>query len=423
MKAVVRPVGCIADDITGATDLAGALSARGLDTRIAFGSPAVRTDGADVIVVALKIRSAPPAEAGAAALEAAEALLAAGVEQLFFKYCSTFDSTAVGNIGPIADVLGDATSARRVVHCPAYPANGRTIYLGHLFVGDELLSESPMRDHPLNPMRDPRLPRVLAAQTRRRVALLSLATVAAGVNPIAARLSQIADHDAGAQHVIADAVQDADLDVIAEAVAGDPLAAGAAAFGAAFAVAAHARAGRRPAAAGQPAAPPPGPSAILAGSLSEATREQVREFDGATLVLSIGDLTDGDAAVRRALDFAVHALAAGPILITTDHDAPDAVRAVAGLSPPEVSRRIELAMGRIAVDLKQLGVRRFIVAGGETSGAVADALDLQSALVGPEISVGVPWIVTEQSGLAVAFKSGNFGVPSFFRDALDVAGA
>jgi uncharacterized protein YgbK (DUF1537 family) len=160
------PVGFIADDITGATDLASALSARGIDTRLAFGSGAVPDEGGDAIVVALKIRSVPASEAHAAAIEAAEALRAAGIEQLFSKYCSTFDSTADGNIGPIADALIDVTSARRVVHCPSYPANGRTVYLGHLSVGDELLNESPMRDHPINPMRDPQLRRVHAEQTR-----------------------------------------------------------------------------------------------------------------------------------------------------------------------------------------------------------------------------------------------------------------
>ena len=416
------PVGFIADDITGATDLASALSARGLDTRLAFGSAAVPVDGGDAVIVACKIRSVPASEARAAAIDAAEALRAVGAVQLFFKYCSTFDSTADGNIGPIADALVDVTSARRVVHCPSYLANGRTVYLGHLFVGDQLLSESPMRRHPLNPMRDPQLRRVLGAQTPRDVALVEWATVDAGAEAVAACLGEIGAPAAGAHHVIVDAVRDADLDTIAEATAGDRLAAGGAAYGAAFAVAAHARAGHPPFVHDRPV-PAPGPAAILAGSLSCATREQVRAFDGPTLTLGVIDLVDGDAAMRRSLDFADRCLAGGPLLIATDHDAIGIPAGGTGLTSAEVSRRIEMAMGRIGHALERRGVRRLIVAGGETSGAVAEALALRSARIGPDISVGVPWLVADDRELAVAFKSGNFGRPSFFRDALEVAGS
>lgn len=417
----MRPIGCIADDITGATDLASALASRGLDTRLAFGSAAVPAEGGDAIVVALKIRSVPASQARAAVIEAAQALRAAGAEQLFSKYCSTFDSTAEGNIGPIADAMIHVTGAQRVVHCPSYPRNGRTVYLGHLFVGDKLLSESPMREHPLNPMRDPQLRRVLAEQTQRPVALVPLSTVEAGAGAIAACLSEIMSRSAGVHHVIADAVRDSDLDTIAEATAGERVVGGAAAYGAAFAVAAHKRAGRLLGGDWQRPAPPPGPAAILAGSLSRATREQVRAFDGATLTLDVGDLVDGDVALRRALDFADRGLIEGPVLITTD---PDAVphSDASGLTSAELSRRIELVMGSIGLALERLGVRRLIVAGGETSGAVAEALSLRSARIGPDIAVGVPWMVAEDRELAVAFKSGNFGGPLFFRDAMEVAG-
>ncbi|MBN3454894.1 3-oxo-tetronate kinase [Mycolicibacterium sp.] len=421
MKTSARPVGFIADDITGATDLASALAARGLDTRLAFGSTAVLDDSGDAIVVALKIRAVPAAEARAAAAEAAKAVLAVGVEQLFSKYCSTFDSTADGNIGPVADALIDVTGARRVVHCPAYPGNGRTVYLGHLFVGDELLSESPMRDHPLNPMRDSHLRRVLAAQTQRGVALMALSTVDAGAHAISARLAEIAGRNTGAHHVVADAVWDANIDTIADATAGDSLAAGGAVYGAAFAAAAHARFGQSAPVIEQRPVPPPGPAAILAGSLSCATRDQVQAFDGPTLTLGVIDLVDGDHAVHRSLEFAKRCLAGGSLLITTDYDSVGIRAGATGLSSAQVSRRIESTMGRIGVGLVKLGVRRLIVAGGETSGAVAEALALRSARIGPDISVGVPWLVAEDRRLAVAFKSGNFGGPSFFRDALEVA--
>lgn len=421
MSTRVRPIGFIADDITGATDIASVLANRGVDVRLAFGSDKLPADTGDALVVALKIRSVPAGEASASALEAAKALQAAGAEQIFSKYCSTFDSTSEGNIGPVTDALIGLTGAPRAVHCPSYPANGRTVYQGHLFVWQELLSDSPMRNHPLNPMRDSLLRRVLAEQTPHAIDSVLLATVDEGADAISAQLLEIGERHIAAHHIIADAVRDSDLDKIAAAAADDKVAAGGAAFGAAFAVAAHKRSGHRLSVDPRVSALPQGPAAILAGSLSRATQEQVRNFDGPTLTLNVQDLVDGGAALRKATDFVEYSLAKGPTLITTDHNSFGASVA-GGLTPAEVSRRIELAMGDIAVSLEQLGVRRFIVAGGETSGAVAEALGLQSARIGPDISVGVPWIVAEERGLAVAFKSGNFGGPSFFSDALVRAG-
>lgn len=423
MSGPARPVGFIADDITGATDLASALAARGLATRLAFGAHPLSYGEADAIVMALKIRSVPAEQARSAAAHAATALRDAGVEQLFFKYCSTFDSTPEGNIGPIADALADLSGADRVVHSPSYPANRRTVYLGHLFVGGQLLSESPMRDHPLNPMHDSQLRRVLAAQTSRPVELVTLPTVVAGADAIAARLIDIGRQSGVVSHVIADAVTDADLETIASATADDLVAAGAAPYGAAYAAAVHARAGRAAPAEIQRPSPPAGPAAILAGSLSRATREQVRRFDGPKLMLSIDDLVSGEMALGLAREFARRALAEGELLISTDHDARVASVEASGLTSTQLSVRIEQVMGQIAIALEQLGIRRLIVAGGETSGAVADALSLRSAQVGPDISVGVPWILIDGGELAIAFKSGNFGGPSFFRDALAAAGS
>jgi uncharacterized protein YgbK (DUF1537 family) len=420
--------GCIADDISGATDLASALAARGLDTRLFFRSTAVTTGG-DALVVALKIRSIAAAEARQAATEAAEALRAAGVTRLFSKYCSTFDSTPEGNIGPIADALIDVTGAGRVVHCPAYPANGRTVYLGHLFVGDQLLSESSMRDHPLNPMRDSQLLHVLGAQTRRRVALVRLGDVAGGVPDVAERLAEIGGgigDRAGAgdvHHVIGDAVCDVHVATLADAVARDPLAAGGAAFGAAFAAAASGRAGAGSGDGERRSRVPAGPAAILVGSMSRATREQVATFGQPALALTVEEMIDGDAALARMMGFLAggDVLDAGPVLLYPDADASAPRGNGHGPADAEVARGIERTLGRMSVELVRLGVRRLVVAGGETSGAVADALGLQAARIGPDISVGVPWVVAEDRELGVAFKSGNFGGPTFFRDALRVA--
>lgn len=422
MITPARPIGFIADDITGAADLASALAGRGLDTRLAFGADAVPEDGGDAIVVALKIRSVPAEEARTAAVAAATAMRSVGAEQLFFKYCSTFDSTPEGNIGPIADALADFIGADRVVHNPSYPANGRTVYRGHLFVGDELLSESPMRDHPLNPMRDSQLQRVLGLQTPRPVDLLTFPTVEAGASAVAARLGELGHQPGGVRHVIADAMTDADIETIASVTAPDRLAAGAAAYGAAYAAAAHALADSTMASTQTRASLPGGPAAIIAGSLSRATREQVERFEGPKLTLGIDDLVEGEVALSRAVEFAGRGLAGDAVLITTDHDSRADGSETSGLAAAEISRRIELSMGRIAIALELLGVRRLIVAGGETSGAVAAALSLRSARIGPDISVGVPWIVTDNRELAIAFKSGNFGGPSFFRDALAMGG-
>ena len=343
----------------------------------------------------------------------------AGVRQLFFKYCSTFDSTPDGNIGPITDALVELTGSSYVVHCPAYPANGRTVYRGHLFVGDALLSESPMRDHPLNPMRDSKLQRVLAAQTRHRVDLLALPSVQGGVAAVRSTLDAASRAD-GVTHVVADAVCDDDLETLAVAVASSPIVAGAAAFGAAFGEAARAGSVRHQKKRSTRAQPAPGPTAILAGSLSTATRSQVAAFDGPILRIDVDDLVAGDRAVGRALDFATGEVAKGPVLIATD-DSFDAHGPSCEMDGAERARRIELTMGRIGRGLVDGGVRRLIVAGGETSGAVADALELSNVRIGPDISVGVPWIVAEDRGLAVVFKSGNFGGPAFFTDAIEAA--
>lgn len=414
------PIGFIADDITGATDLASALARRGLDTRLFFGTSALDADGADALVVALKIRSIPSAEARRAAVGAAEALQNAGVVQLFSKYCSTFDSTPEGNIGPIADELIELTGARLVVHCPAYPANGRSVYLGHLFVGSELLSESPMRDHPLNPMRDSLLTRVLAAQTPREVSLVPLPVVDQGTTAVGERLVEVAA--GGARHAIADAVRDGDLEILAQAVGAEPIAAGGAAFGAAFAAAARGGAAARADGSAR-AAVPHGPAAILVGSLSQATREQVSTFAGPVLRLTVAEMVDGEAALERMAAFVGDAQADGPVLIATDHSDGASRGGREGMTDAQVARAIERTMGRMGVELERLGVRRLIVAGGETSGAVAEALGLDAARIGPDISVGVPWMVALDRPLAVAFKSGNFGSPSFFGDALAVAAA
>lgn len=418
-NATLPVLGCIADDITGATDLAGALVRRGIATTQIFGVPEGPPDSrADAVVIALKTRTAASAEAREEALRSARWLRSHGVRGLYFKYCSTFDSTAEGNIGPVADALLAELASPLTVHCPAYPANGRTVYLGHLFVGRSLLSESGMANHPLTPMRDPDLVRVLGSQTPAPVDVLTLDVLAGGPGATTARLGELGR--SGTAHVIADAVRDEDIEILASAVAARelPLAAGGAPFGAAWAAALTRTGGTGDAA---PPVPPTGHSAVLVGSASAATLRQVESFarELPLLRLRAEDIAAGPGSVDAALEWAARHLAEGPVMVAAD-TRPEAVGAAQRtLGRERAAGAVEEAMGRLAVGLTERGVRRLVVAGGETSGAVAGALGVTRVRIGPEICTGVPWTFSERPDLALAFKSGNFGGDDFFRDAFD----
>lgn len=417
---VAWPVlGCIADDITGASDLADALARKGLATVLLFGVPSTSwtpPNPCDAVVVALKFRTAPVEQAVGQAQNTARWMAEQGIGRIYLKYCSTFDSTAAGNIGPVADTLAEMQlDGATVVHSPAYPVNDRTLYQGYLFVGEQLLSESGMRDHPLTPMRDANLVRVLAEQTPASVDLLALQCVRAGQSGIAQRLSDLAA--AGTRHVLADAIVDDDLTRIAAAVTDQSLAAGGAAFGAAWGAALVPGATRRE---GPTPAAPSGYAAILVGSASTATAGQVAAFEtnGPVLRLTPELLASGQDGIRDALHWASDRLANGPVMIAAD-SSPEAIENNrARFGAQEAGDVVESTLARLAVGLRDLGVARLIVAGGESSGAVAAALELSDLQVGPSISPGVPWMVRTGGDLAVAFKSGNFGGQNFFDDAL-----
>lgn len=414
-------LGCIADDITGASDLADALARKGLGTVLLFGVP---MDGwepplkCDAVVVASKFRTAPVERAVQHAQDIARWLREQGIDRIYFKYCSTFDSTPAGNIGPVTDALarmqaGDTT----VVHSPAYPVNERTLYQGYLFVGAHLLSESGMRDHPLTPMRDANLVRVLAEQTPEGVDLLPLQCVRAGGAAIVARLDEFAL--AGTRHVLADAITDEDLAQTAHAIAGRTLAAGGAGFGAAWGAALAPSEARHGMAVSVASVGSSGYSAVLAGSASKATAGQVEAFESIGPILRITPemLVSGGTGIRDALNWASTRLAQGPIMIASD-SSPEAIKQNrAHFGTHEAGQIIESTLAQLAVGLRELGVDRLIVAGGESSGAVADALELSDLQVGPQIAPGVPWMVSTNADFAVAFKSGNFGGRDFFADA------
>lgn len=415
-------LGAIADDYTGASDLANTLAKNGLRTVQTIGAPAPALALADVeaVVVALKSRSIPAGEAIATSLAALAWLEGKGAEHVVFKICSTFDSTEEGNIGPVTDALRARTGDRIVLVTPAFPETGRTVYQGNLFVAGVPLAESPMKDHPLNPMRDSDLKRVLARQSAGKVGLVDLAVVAAGAEAVRRHLERLADE--GFTAAIADAVFESDLETIGRAALHQRLSVGASGLGLGLA--------RALAPAGAPRAAIPafpavgGPAACLAGSCSTATLRQIAAAEAWMPVLRLdGDaLFAGNGAVADALAWAETRLRDGPVLIASSA-APEAVGALqARHGGAAVGRAIETALADIAAGLVESGVRRLVVAGGETSGAVVDRLGLAAFEVGPEIAPGVPVLRTlggTGKDMRLALKSGNFGAADFFRDALD----
>ncbi|MCW5735776.1 MAG: four-carbon acid sugar kinase family protein [Enhydrobacter sp.] len=413
-------LGIIADDFTGATDIAGMLVKGGLRTIQTIGVPpkGAIPDDVDAVVVALKTRSIPASDAIAQSLEALAALQAAGCVRFFFKYCSTFDSTDRGNIGPVGDALLDALGAAQAIYCPAFPENGRTIFFGHLFVGDLLLSDTHMRHHPLNPMTDSSLVRVLARQTKHKVGLVALKQVQAGSASLRAALDKLASD--GVRHVIVDAVADTDLGIIGEAIGDDVLVTGGS--GVALGLpAAYRRRGLVEHKSGADSLPQvSGAAAVLAGSCSAATLGQIANFKGAHLALDTDAICRGEPVGEKALAWARDKLGNGPILLSAS-DRPEAVKALqARYGIEKSSHAIESTMATLAKGLVAAGVSRLVVAGGETSGAVVGALDVTALRIGPEIDPGVPWTASVGAKpLLLALKSGNFGAPDFFTKAFE----
>ena len=420
-------LGCIADDFTGATDLASTLVRQGMRAVQLIGvpepgdaKPGDAVPDVDAVVVALKSRTIAPQDAVRQSLAALRWLQGAGCQQFLFKYCSTFDSTEDGNIGPVGDALIDALGCGFAIACPAFPANGRTVFQGHLFVGAALLNESGMQDHPLTPMRDPNLVRVLSRQTSGTVGLVPFATVVQGPGAIRAALT--AQREQGRRYAIVDAVTNQNLMDMGEAVAAHALITGGS--GVAMGLPENFRragllgmvdAGRLPAVAGH--------AAVLAGSCSRMTLLQVGVARDAMPTLELDPLAMPDAAALsgQALAWAAGKLEEGPILIAAS-TTPDRVAALqARLGRDGAGALVEDAMARIAQGLVAAGVRRLIVAGGETSGAVVAALGVRRLAIGIEIDPGVPWTYAEGSGppLLLALKSGNFGSRGFFAEAFE----
>jgi len=417
-------LGVIADDLTGATDVALMLSREGMRVVQTVGVPTASTQfpDADAVVVAMKSRTNPPNEAVEWSLVACDALLKAGAQQILFKYCSTFDSTSKGNIGPVIDALMQRLGAPYTIACPAFPANGRSVFQGHLFVGASLLSDSPMKDHPLTPMKDSNLVRVLQPQTTLPVGLVSFATVENGSDAVRQAFEALAAN--GAAIGVADAVTNDHLRVLGNAFAGQKLLTG----GSGIAIGLpdnFRKAGLLLEKSDKDNfIAPIGHSAILAGSCSAATRGQIADAKAKgieTFEIDPIELAEGRLSASIVLQWATPRLGGKPVLIYSTAE-PDIVRSIQErYGRDEAGAMVEHLLGEVAIGLAELGVTRLVVAGGETSGAVVSALGVSMLEIGPEIDPGVPWtLAADGNPMALALKSGNFGALDFFTKSLEM---
>jgi uncharacterized protein YgbK (DUF1537 family) len=419
-------LGCIADDFTGATDLANNLVRAGMRVVQTIGVPTEPLQAqVDAVVVALKSRTIPPAEAVAQSLQALRWLQAQQVQQVYFKYCSTFDSwyrgDVRGNIGPVTEALMQALGCDFTIATPAFPDNQRTVIKGHLFVGDLLLSDSGMKDHPLTPMNDANLVRVLQAQCQRPVGLVDYRVVAQGEAAIRARFDALRAQGVGV--AIVDALSNDDLLRLGPALKGMPLVTA----GSGVAIGLPGNWGLQPSPATSQLPAASGLRAVVSGSCSQATRAQVARFKsqgGEALAIDPLALTDEaavDQCVAQALSWASARLARGPVLVYSTADPAQVQSVQQQWGVQAAGERVEQTLARIAQGLVRAGVRQLVVAGGETSGACVQALAITQLQIGAQIDPGVPWCHAHSplvgEGLHLTLKSGNFGGEDFFQQA------
>jgi len=415
-------LGCIADDFTGASDLANTLAKSGLRTAQLIGLPEVEALLPDVeaVVIALKSRSNPATEAVEESLNALQWLQENGARQFFFKYCSTFDSTTRGNIGPVMDALMKALGSDFIIACPAFPRAGRTVYQGHLFVYNELLSDSSMQNHPVTPMTDSNLVRFLAKQTEQRVGLIPIAMVEQGPETINTVMSEL--QDSGVRIAIVDAISDHHLMDIGAASKNLKLITGGsgAAMGLANNFMAQSDIQSNDTAVKMPSVS--GPEAVISGSCSQITLAQVANMSQSHPVFCFNaiDLAEGRVSAKKILEWASPHLLANQAFLVASSASPELIRkAQEHLGRSEAGELVEKTLAEVARLLVKNGLRRLVVAGGETSGAVVQALGIRGLQIGQEIAPGVPCMVTlSEKPIALTLKSGNFGNEDFFLKAL-----
>lgn len=413
-------LGCIADDFTGATDLAALLARSGIPVSLRLGLPVDAPDPKDlapVEVIALKCRTAPVEEAVSETRAALAWLREAGASRFFWKYCSTFDSTAKGNIGPVAEALMNDLGTDRTIYCPAFPENGRSIFMGNLFVGEQPLAESPMKDHPLTPMRDSNLMRLLDPQVTKPTGLANRLTVAKGAEALNHRFDALAAM--GVAHIVVDAVADSDLNVIAESCRDWPLLTGGSAVAMPLPELYRASGLIEFSPEGAAVSAPDGGSIVLSGSCSAMTRRQVSAFAEHNPSYRLDPVTLASEGPAKAEAWLSEQDSSATVMIYATAEPEDVQTAQEQLGTEKAGAVVEDALAALAVQARDRGVRRFVVAGGETSGAVAKALRTERLEIGAEIAPGVPWTFADSDGhrIAMTLKSGNFGGPGFFSEA------
>ena len=411
-------LGCIADDFTGATDLANNLVRAGMRVVQTIGVPTEPLSAeVDAVVVALKSRTIAPQDAVDQSLQALQWLQAQGAQQIYFKYCSTFDSTALGNIGPVTEALMQALETDFTIATPAFPDNGRTVFKGYLFVGDVLLNESGMQHHPLTPMVDANLVRVMQGQCKSKVGLLSHKTIAQGAESIQQEIANLKQQ--GVRIAIVDAVSNDDLMRLGSSLKGMPLVTA----GSGVAIGLPQNFGLLPTPQASVLPKASRLQAVVSGSCSQATNKQVAHFKASGrptfLIAPLHLKGSWQDLVEEALAWAQGHLASGPVLVYSTAT-PESVQAVQSqLGVEAAGHQVEQALAAIARGLVQLGVHQLVVAGGETSGACVQALAIEQLQIGPQIDPGVPWCHahTPLGDVHITLKSGNFGTDDFFTKA------
>ena len=416
-------LGCIADDFTGATDLANMLVKGGLKTIQLLGNPSKEdvVPSVDAVIIALKTRTIPVEEAIEQSLQALNWLKNAGAKQFFFKYCSTFDSTDEGNIGPVIDALMEALETQFTIACPAFPETERTIFKGHLFVGDKLLSDSPMKDHPLTPMTDSNLVSTLSRQTSQKVGLVEYKDILAGPSAIRKAFDQLQKEDVAI--AVTDVLNDEHLYFLGEAVKDFKLITGGSGIALGLPSQFKSRNNHQEETRAHSLPTVLGKELVLSGSCSEMTLAQVDEFSKrySTLKLDPIELAENNSALANAVDWVIQAKGEEPILVYASAP-PDAVKqAQKKLGRDLASSTVENALAKIALAAVQNGFRRIVVAGGETAGAVVSNLGIKGIMIGEQIDPGVPTTVSiADPSIGLVLKSGNFGSADFFEKAFKV---
>ncbi|EGR0635216.1 membrane protein [Vibrio vulnificus] len=411
-------LGVIADDFTGATDIAGFLVENGMRTVQLNGIPKQEVDiSADAVVISLKSRSCPVDEAINDSVAALKWLQANGCQQFYFKYCSTFDSTAEGNIGPVTDALLAELNEDFTIVCPALPVNGRTVYNGHLFVFQDLLSDSGMRNHPVTPMTDSSLIRMMDAQSQGSSGLVNFQVIEQGSQAVSERFETLKQQ--GVRYAVVDAFNADHLVTLGQAAKSLKLVTGGS--GLAVGIAKNwAELLADQSDAKKAGNPTKAPTVVFSGSCSVMTNQQVAVYKQQAPHFAIdvkACLTD-EAYSNHVFDWVmtnIDSEFAPLVYATAEATALKAIQEEFGAQAS--SHAVEQFFSKLAIKLQQHGVKNFIVAGGETSGVVTQSLAVTGFHIGPQIAPGVPWVKSIDGELSLALKSGNFGDERFFAKA------